>query len=162
MLRRSDLTKWIRCVHQELCNGVTMYTPCSLPGQQHCVRWKHQTLSNELGLAGSEGLKGSPPGGDASCTASCSSDGSWTLRSCRPITSGSFSSPSNGVASPTSAFIDGIETARLPRMGEAYVDTIILYSQEVSRWFEEDLVSEVVFWFDVAHVHHHSRLPIPL
>ena len=30
------------------------------------------------------------------------SDGTWTLRSCRPITSGSFSSPSNGVASPTS------------------------------------------------------------
>ena len=30
------------------------------------------------------------------------------------------------------------------------------------RWFEEDLGSEVVFWFDVAHVHHHSRhLPIP-
>ena len=30
------------------------------------------------------------------------------------------------------------------------------------RWFEEDLGSEVVFWFGVAHVHHHSRhLPIP-
>ena len=29
------------------------------------------------------------------------------------------------------------------------------------RWFEEDLGSEVVFWF-VAHVHDHSPLPIPL
>ena len=29
-------------------------------------------------------------------------------------------------------------------------------------WFEEDLGSNVVFWFDVAHVHHHSHLPIPL
>ena len=27
---------------------------------------------------------------------------------------------------------------RLPRLEEAYVDTIIRYSQEVSRWFEED------------------------
>ena len=35
-------------------------------------------------------------------------------------------------------------------MEEAYVDTIIRYSQEVSRWFEEDLGSEVVTWFDVA------------
>ena len=32
---------------------------------------------------------------------------------------------------------------RLPRTEEAYVDTIILYYQEVSRWFDEDLVSEV-------------------
>ena len=28
------------------------------------------------------------------------------------------------------------------------------------RWFEEDLGSEVVFWF-VAHVHVHLHLPIP-
>ena len=35
------------------------------------------------------------------------SDGSWTLSNFRPITFGSFSAPSNGVASPTSAFIDG-------------------------------------------------------
>ena len=28
---------------------------------------------------------------------------------------------------------------RLPRMGEGYVGTIIRYSQEVFRWFEEDL-----------------------
>ena len=40
---------------------------------------------------------------------------------------------------------------------EAYVDTIIWYYQEVSRWFDEDLVSEVVFWFDVAHVPDHSQ-----
>ena len=31
------------------------------------------------------------------------------LSYCRPIIFGSFSSPSNGVASPISAFIDGIE-----------------------------------------------------
>ena len=31
-----------------------------------------------------------------------SSDGTWTLRSCRPITSGRLSSPTNGVVSPTS------------------------------------------------------------
>ena len=37
------------------------------------------------------------------------SDCSWTLSNCRPIIFGSFSSPSNGVVSPTSAFIDGIE-----------------------------------------------------
>ena len=30
------------------------------------------------------------------------------------------------------------------------------------RWFEEDSGSEVVFWFDVAHVHHHSLLPVPI
>ena len=29
------------------------------------------------------------------------------------------------------------------------------------RWFEEDLGSEVVFWF-VAHVHNYSPLAIPL
>ena len=29
------------------------------------------------------------------------------------------------------------------------------------RWFEEDMGSDVVFLFDVAHVHHHSLLPIP-
>ena len=44
---------------------------------------------------------------------------------------------------------------RFPRMGEAYVDTIIRYTQEVSLWFEEDQVSEIVFRFDVAHVHNH-------
>ena len=38
-------------------------------------------------------------------------------------------------------------------MEEAYVDTIIWYYPEVSRWFEEDLESEIVSWFDVAHVH---------
>ena len=32
----------------------------------------------------------------------------WTLSNCRPITFGSFSSPSNGFASPTSSFIDGV------------------------------------------------------
>ena len=42
-------------------------------------------------------------------------------------------------------------------MEEAYFDTIILYYQEVSRWFDKDLVSEVVFWFDVAHVPDHSQ-----
>ena len=45
----------------------------------------------------------------------------------------------------------------LSSMEEAYVDTIIWYYQEVSRWFDEDLVSEVVFWFDVAHVPDHSQ-----
>ena len=43
-----------------------------------------------------------------------------------------------------------------------HVDTIIRYSQEVPRWFEEDVGSEVVFWFDVAHVHDHSPFPFPL
>lgn len=47
-------------------------------------------------------------GGDTSFSASCSSDGSWTLSDCRPITCGSFSSPANGVASPTSAFVGGV------------------------------------------------------
>ena len=47
-------------------------------------------------------------------------------------------------------------------MGEAYVDTIIRFSQEVSLWFEEDPVSEVVFRFDVSHVHHHLHLPVRL
>ena len=46
-------------------------------------------------------------GGNTSLWAFCSSDGSWTLSNCRPVTFGSLSSPSNGVASPTSAFIDG-------------------------------------------------------
>ena len=41
---------------------------------------------------------------------------------------------------------------RLLRMGGAYVDSIIRCSQEVSRWFEEHLGSEVVFWFDVAQL----------
>ena len=45
-------------------------------------------------------------------------------------------------------------------MEEAYVDKIILCSHEFSRCFEEDLGSEVVFWFDVAHVHHRSLLPL--
>ena len=40
--------------------------------------------------------------------------------------------------------------------------TQFCYSHEVSRWFEEHLGSEVVFWFDVAHVHDHSLLPVPL
>ena len=30
------------------------------------------------------------------------------------------------------------------------------------RWFEEDLGSKVVFWVDVAYVHDHSPLAIPL
>ena len=30
------------------------------------------------------------------------------------------------------------------------------------RWFEEDLGSKIVFWFDVAHVHGHSHLVILL
>ena len=47
-------------------------------------------------------------GGDTSSSASCSSDGSWTLSDCRPITCGCFSSPSSGVESPTSAFFDGV------------------------------------------------------
>ena len=47
-------------------------------------------------------------------------------------------------------------------MGEAYVDTIIRYFQEVSLWFEEDLGSEAVSWYDVAHVHDHTPLPVPL
>ena len=38
------------------------------------------------------------PGGNTSLRASCSSDSSWTSSNCRPITFGSFSSPSNGVA----------------------------------------------------------------
>ena len=42
--------------------------------------------------------------GNTSLRASCSCDGSWILSNCRLITFGSFSSPSNGVASPTSAF----------------------------------------------------------
>ena len=48
-------------------------------------------------------------GGNTSLRASCLSDGSWILINCRLITFGSLSSASNGVASPTSAFIDGIE-----------------------------------------------------
>ena len=47
-------------------------------------------------------------------------------------------------------------------MEEAYVDTIIWYYYEVSRWFEEDPVSEAVFRFDVGHVHHHLHLPVRL
>ena len=46
--------------------------------------------------------------GDTSFSASCSSDGSWALSDCRPITCGSFSSPANDVTSPTSAFVDGV------------------------------------------------------
>ena len=42
--------------------------------------------------------------GDTSFSASCSSDGSWTLSNCRPITCGSFSSPANVVTSPATAF----------------------------------------------------------
>ena len=30
------------------------------------------------------------------------------------------------------------------------------------RWFKEDLGSEVVFWFVVAHAHDYSPLPFPL
>ena len=45
-------------------------------------------------------------------------------------------------------------------MVKAFVDTIIRFSQEVSLWFEEDQVSEVVFRFDVGHVHHHLHLPV--
>ena len=45
-------------------------------------------------------------------------------------------------------------------MGEAYVDTIIRCSQEVSLWFEEDFGSEVVSWFDVAPVYHHTPFPV--
>ena len=41
-------------------------------------------------------------GGNTSLRAFCSSGGSWILSNCRPITFGSFSSPSKGVASPTS------------------------------------------------------------
>ena len=37
---------------------------------------------------------------------------------------------------------------RLPRMGEAYVCTIIWYSSAVLSGREEDLGSEVVFWLD--------------
>ena len=37
-----------------------------------------------------------------------------------------------------------------------------VFSQEVSLWFEEDPVSEVVFRFDVGHVHHHLHLPVRL
>ena len=44
--------------------------------------------------------------------------------------------------------------------GKAYVDTIIRFSTEVSLWFEEEPVSEVVFRFDVGHVHHHLHLPL--
>ena len=40
------------------------------------------------------------------------------------------------------------------------VDTIIRYSQEISRWFEEDLGSEVVFQFDAGHADDHSLLPV--
>ena len=47
-------------------------------------------------------------------------------------------------------------------MEEAYVDTIIRYSQEVSRWFEEDLGSEVVTWFDVVPVHDCTPLPVTI
>ena len=46
-------------------------------------------------------------GGNTTLRVSCSSDGSWTQSSFRPIIFGSFSSFSNGVPSPTSAFIDG-------------------------------------------------------
>ena len=52
-------------------------------------------------------------GGDTSSSASCSSDGSWTLSDCRPITCGCFSSPSSGVESPTSAFFDGVLHVKL-------------------------------------------------
>ena len=42
-----------------------------------------------------------------------------------------------------------------------HVDTIIRYSQEVPRYSEEDLGSDVVFWFDAGHVRDHSPLPVP-
>ena len=48
-------------------------------------------------------------GGNTSSRASCLSDGSWTAGNCRPIIFGSFTSPSNGVASPISSFIDRVE-----------------------------------------------------
>ena len=43
-------------------------------------------------------------GCNTSSRASCSSDCSWTLSNCRPITFSRFTSPSNGVASPISSF----------------------------------------------------------
>ena len=46
--------------------------------------------------------------GDTSFSASCSSNVSWTLSDCGPITCGSFSSPANDITSPTSAFVDGV------------------------------------------------------
>ena len=46
--------------------------------------------------------------GDTSFSASCLSDGSWTLSDCRPIICGSFSSLANDFTSPTSASFDGV------------------------------------------------------
>ena len=40
-----------------------------------------------------------------------------------------------------------------------HVDTIFRYAQD---WFEENVGSEVVLWFDVADAHDHSPLPVPL
>ena len=41
-----------------------------------------------------------------------------------------------------------------------HVDTTIRDSQEVSHQSEEDLGSDVVFWFDARHVPDHSPLPV--
>ena len=38
----------------------------------------------------------------------------------------------------------------------------IQYSQEVSRWYDDDLGSEVDSWFGVAHVYGRTPLPIPV
>ena len=48
---------------------------------------------------------------------------------------------------------------RLPRTGKDHHHP---FFQKVSLWFEEDPVSEVVFRFDVGHVHHHLHLPVRL
>ena len=41
---------------------------------------------------------------------------------------------------------------RLPRMGEAYIDTIIRYSPEVLREFELGLGSDIALWFCLFRV----------
>jgi len=47
-------------------------------------------------------------GGSTSFSTSCLSDGSWTLSDCSAISCGSFSSPSNGVATPAHASFAGL------------------------------------------------------
>ena len=67
---------------------------------------------------------------------------------------------SNSVASPTSAFIDEIVTARLPWMEKL----TLVPSSGIPKKFPVGLkrpwVQKFVFWFDVDHAHDHSRLPV--
>ena len=80
------------------------------------------------------------------------SDGTWSLMSCRPITYGSFSSPSNGVASPTSEsrFFDSsplrvkVTSSSWLRMGRRC---------PTAPWLESPLSASRVEMMDFTRIH---------